>query len=1050
MGDKSAGTTTTSSSNQPPADVLAAYDSLIKQGQQVAAIPYTPYTGQQVADLTPTQTLGIQNVSNAAGTAQPYINQASNLALQSAQPISQNIPQYNSQNLQQYQDPYQQSVINATQANLNQNNAIQQNQLKGQAIASGASPFGGDRAGVAAAELARNQNLANNQTIAGLQSQGFQNAQQEFNTQQQTQLSAQQADAARQAQASYLEGGLGTQAQTAGIQGGEAQIQAGGVQQQQAQNELNVPYQQYLQQQAYPFATTQFLGNLVEGIGANSGGSGTTTQNNQVPILGLAGGGKIDKLASGGFGSVSWIPDNSNTRHGPGPGKAPTPGKAPENPGTDFLGGGLQGYANSPGKGGPGGLLKTTGGTTPSDLGSSMPWLNGGSTGSSIAAPSASDSAVLGSSAGTSAEEAGTQAGIGGAEAAGASAAEAGTAATEAGAAGGEAAGGAASGIMAIFAKKGGKIGLAKFADGGDIGEDPSKGEDAIIVGIDDVSGGVNVQKSSEGVPWIPANSPVVDGSGPPKPPSVGATPTNQGLDALVAAAKAAASAGGKRGGKMGLAKFADGGTDEDTPESYQVASESIPYLGYTDDTMTPNNTIPSASDAAALAQAHEELDSKPVIDHSGDTTKIHYPNEEDTSKRTLDLGLPSPKGAIANTDISQANVKDNNNNWVLPLIAGLGATIQNRNIGSGLVAGANTYSNQKAAQQKQQQEQVQMAELVAQRNETARHNKAEEGKAQPITTYAPEDPTDPKSRLVPTTSLYNPISHDIIKTNLGALAGKNGVPGQGVGAIDTAIRQIMAENPGLSYGDALNRYKNSGKGITFNNGAATPIQGYGESAGNIANQTEAGKQSAIVNSAANKAIEESSGKQTGEAAKTVTIMQSNLPAVMQRLQKMREAAPDASSGFGVDEENNGIAQQFAKSSLGNDKTSQANALLRQYSTQGILPELGPQLQQAGVRGNKFLESLASAASGIDLAAKPADKIALANGLETTYVNNYKAAAQQLRQKGLPAPSDAEIDAQYAELKKGQIPEGMITPQNTPTMTPKQAEIARRKAAGLM
>lgn len=278
MGGKSGGGgTTTVNNTQPPQAVLDAYTSLINRGTQVASTPYQAYQGQQVAGLTPMQQQAFQNINNAQGAAQPYINQASTLANQSAQPVAGNIPQYNDANLQQYQSPYTQGVINSTMANINQNNAIQQQGLLGKAISSGASPFGGDRAGVAAAELARQQNLASGQTIAGLENQGFQNAQGEFNTQQQTQLSAQNADAARKAQAASIQGGLGLAAQGADLQGASAQLTGGTLEQQQNQAQLNVPYQQWQQQQAFPYQQTQWLGNLTEGLGSNSGGTSSST-----------------------------------------------------------------------------------------------------------------------------------------------------------------------------------------------------------------------------------------------------------------------------------------------------------------------------------------------------------------------------------------------------------------------------------------------------------------------------------------------------------------------------------------------------------------------------------------------------------------------------------------------------------------------------------------------------------------------------------------------------------------------------------------------------
>ncbi len=286
----STNTTTTNTSN-PPAAVQDAYRALIDRGTNVANTPYQAYQGQQIAPISPMAQQGLQSIQNAQGIATPYYNSAQQYANQSAQPTWQDIPQFSADNIQKYMSPYQQNVIDTTMANINQNNAIQQQQLMGKAIDSGASPFGGDRAGVAAAELARQQNLASGQTIAGLQNQNYSQAMGQFNTQQQLQMQGQQTDAERQAQAAYLMGGLGQQAEGTALNGAQAQLTGGALQQQQAQNELDSQYQQWQQQQAYPFETTQFLAGLTTGVGSQMGGTSTSTQ-------GPAGGGSGGKTSA--------------------------------------------------------------------------------------------------------------------------------------------------------------------------------------------------------------------------------------------------------------------------------------------------------------------------------------------------------------------------------------------------------------------------------------------------------------------------------------------------------------------------------------------------------------------------------------------------------------------------------------------------------------------------------------------------------------------------------------------------------------------------------
>ena len=75
--------------------------------------------------------------------------------------------------------------------------------------------------------------------------------------------------------------GLGTGLLGAQLQQGQAQLGAGTVQQQTGQAQDTAVYNQFLQQQGYPFQVAQFLANIAEGTGALSGS--TTTGNTTAP-----------------------------------------------------------------------------------------------------------------------------------------------------------------------------------------------------------------------------------------------------------------------------------------------------------------------------------------------------------------------------------------------------------------------------------------------------------------------------------------------------------------------------------------------------------------------------------------------------------------------------------------------------------------------------------------------------------------------------------------------------------------------------------------------
>jgi hypothetical protein len=265
MGGKS---TTSTQSTTIPREVLDRYSAVNVRAEDVARQPFMQYPGQFVAGLTPTQQAGIQRTSAAANLAQPYYGAAAEYTVAGGQdvgPLTQGQIGY-------YQNPFTQAVAAPTYQALRQQ---QQQEMAGQtanAIRSGA--FGGDRAGLAAANLARQQQLGTAQALAPIFQQGYQQAVQTAAGQQ----GVVAQDLARRMQVGQQLAGLGTGAQGAALQGAQAQLAAGTAEQQTQQADLTARYQQFLQERGYPFQVAQFLANIAMGTGALSGSTTTTTQ----------------------------------------------------------------------------------------------------------------------------------------------------------------------------------------------------------------------------------------------------------------------------------------------------------------------------------------------------------------------------------------------------------------------------------------------------------------------------------------------------------------------------------------------------------------------------------------------------------------------------------------------------------------------------------------------------------------------------------------------------------------------------------------------------
>jgi hypothetical protein len=114
-----------------------------------------------VAGQDPLQQQAQQLATQGIGSYQPF--------LQAAQAAT------GPQGYQAYMSPYQQQVIDVSLAEFDRNRAIQEQQIRDQAVASGA--FGGGREGVAMAEYGKASDLNRAQLQAGLLQQGFGQAQ---------------------------------------------------------------------------------------------------------------------------------------------------------------------------------------------------------------------------------------------------------------------------------------------------------------------------------------------------------------------------------------------------------------------------------------------------------------------------------------------------------------------------------------------------------------------------------------------------------------------------------------------------------------------------------------------------------------------------------------------------------------------------------------------------------------------------------------------------------------------------------------------------------
>ncbi len=270
MGGK---TQTSTQTNTPPKWISDKIQGLFNRANDTSKTPYQPYTGQMVAGVNQTQQAATSGFGGIGAATNPYFQNAQNFANQSAADV--NPMAYSAEALQPYYNPYQEQVTNATIANLNETQQQQQNDLMSNQIMRGS--FGGDRAGVGKAALARNQGLAAGQTLAELNAGMFQNAQNQFNTTRGLDMAAQEGNRAREAAAGQAMSGIGTSMADIGLASAQGLATQGNRYQDTEQAKNTAAYELFKGQQAYPFEQLSWLSNIY-GLSPAAGGKTTSQQ----------------------------------------------------------------------------------------------------------------------------------------------------------------------------------------------------------------------------------------------------------------------------------------------------------------------------------------------------------------------------------------------------------------------------------------------------------------------------------------------------------------------------------------------------------------------------------------------------------------------------------------------------------------------------------------------------------------------------------------------------------------------------------------------------
>jgi hypothetical protein len=272
MGSKGSQQVNTTQSYTPNPYAAQAIQGAMGQAQSAASQPFQQPVAP-VAGFSPDQLTAFNNVNSAQGSALPFINAGANLFQQSAQ----------GPNVAQMFNPF----AGAVASNLQDIFGQQQSQVTG-SLQQAAGGVGADRIAVGQSELAKQQGLAAGQTLAGVYAPALQAAMGEQGLQQ---------------GAGYGLSFLGPSVQNTLLQGANAQLGTGGLQQQLAQAQMNAPYQNTLARLQYPFQASQFLTGSIGSLAPALGGtqSGTTQYPSPSPLAQILGGGLAGAGLLGGL-----------------------------------------------------------------------------------------------------------------------------------------------------------------------------------------------------------------------------------------------------------------------------------------------------------------------------------------------------------------------------------------------------------------------------------------------------------------------------------------------------------------------------------------------------------------------------------------------------------------------------------------------------------------------------------------------------------------------------------------------------------------------------
>jgi len=264
-----------------PGYIQKPTEQMINQMQQLMG-QQLKIPGQQVAGFSPTQQAAMQQAYSGIGAYRPYLQaagagQTAALGAAGAGVGSLGQMQFDPSGVKPWMDQYQTDVTQEALKEIDRQAAMAENKLAGQAVGSGA--FGGSRYGLQQSELSRNVQDMKSRRIFEDMSRNYQQALGAMQAANQQRTQQAQGFGQLGQVTSGISGamaGLGGQTQAMGQSDVSQLMGIGGLQQQLAQQGLNVGYQNALNQQMAPYNQLGWGANILQTLAPGSGATQQT------------------------------------------------------------------------------------------------------------------------------------------------------------------------------------------------------------------------------------------------------------------------------------------------------------------------------------------------------------------------------------------------------------------------------------------------------------------------------------------------------------------------------------------------------------------------------------------------------------------------------------------------------------------------------------------------------------------------------------------------------------------------------------------------------